>query len=131
LRYLDSSAIVKLILAEEESGALQKHLRDGVPRASCAIAHTEVLRAVGPHGRRAVETARFVLRSIRFIAIDESLLVAAGELRPWALRSLDALHVAAALALVESLNALVTYDRRMADAATALGMKVESPGAAG
>jgi predicted nucleic acid-binding protein len=45
-----------------------------------------------------------------------------------ALRSLDAIHVASAQQLGALLDVLVTYDRRMIDAALALGLPVASPG---
>ncbi|MGH3915402.1 MAG: type II toxin-antitoxin system VapC family toxin, partial [Pseudonocardiaceae bacterium] len=43
-------------------------------------------------------------------------------------RSLDAIHVASADALGPELIALVTYDRRMADAAHKAGLPVAMPG---
>ena len=131
MRYLDSSAIVKLILVEAETRVLSVYLSDGVPQASCAVATTEVVRAVGSYGRDAIARAQASLRSIEMIAIDDLLLNVASELKPWKLRSLDALHLATALAIGDRLEAVVTYDRRMADAARTLGMAVESPGAPG
>jgi len=49
-------------------------------------------------------------------------------LRDPTLRSLDAIHVAAALVLGEDLAELITYDRQMAAAAETLGIAVASPG---
>ena len=58
--------------------------------------------------------------------LDDELLDLAGELvEP--LRSLDAIHVAAALELGEELEAFVTYDRQMTRAAESLGLSVVSP----
>lgn len=125
--YLDSSALVKLVIAERETAALRSYLREEPVRVSCALARTEVLRAVRPLGPLAVATARRVLRSIELIRLDDALLDAAGILEPVALRSLDAVHLAAALLVAPSLHAIVTYDRRMADAAIALGLPVFAP----
>lgn len=51
----------------------------------------------------------------------------AGDLEPDALRSLDAIHLAAALSIGPDLAVLITYDERLRDAALAQGMLVESP----
>ena len=60
--YLDSSALVKLVIAEPESQALRRYLRSEPQRASCALARVEVLRAVRSHGAKALARARQVLR---------------------------------------------------------------------
>jgi predicted nucleic acid-binding protein len=125
--YLDSSALVKLVVLEPESRALRTYLRARPDRVSCALARTEVLRAVRHIGPAAIAAARRVLRSIDSIRLDDSLLDAAGMLEPIGLRSLDAVHLSAAQLLAPSLDALVTYDRRMADAATALGLPAVAP----
>ena len=49
--YLDSSALVKLVVAERESRALRRFLRREADRVSCGLARNEVLRAVRPCGR--------------------------------------------------------------------------------
>jgi predicted nucleic acid-binding protein len=125
--YLDSSALVKLVVRERESRALRAYLRREPERLSCGLARTEVLRAVRPLGPAALETARRLLRSIDLIRLDEALLDAAGTLEPLALRSLDAIHLAAAQLVAPTLRAVVTYDRRMADGAASLGFQVASP----
>lgn len=124
--YLDSSALVKLVVLEPESRALRGYLRRERERVSCALARTEVLRAVRPVGATALERARRVLRGIHLIRLDETLLDAAGIIEP-AVRSLDAIHLAAAQLVAPTLTAVVTYDRRMADAAASLGFRVEAP----
>lgn len=125
--YLDSSALVKLAVVEPESAALRARLRRDPIRVSCALARTEVLRAVRPSGPVALASARRVLQRLDLIRVDDALLDAAGMLEPIALRSLDAIHLAAAQLVAPSLHAIVTYDRRMADAAEALGFVVDSP----
>jgi hypothetical protein len=125
--YLDSSALVKLVVAEPESGALRRFLRNEPERVSCGLARTEVLRAVRPVGPAAVERARRVLRRVHLIRVDDVLLDAAGMIDAVVLRSLDAIHLAAAQIVAPNLTALVTYDRRMAIAAAALGFSVKAP----
>jgi len=125
--YLDSSALVKLVVAERESSALRDFLRRQPQRVSCGLARTELLRAVRPLGPVAVETARRVLRNVDLIRIDDALLDAAGVLEPIGLRSLDAIHLAAAQMVAPTLHSVVTYDQRMADAAASLGFQVSAP----
>lgn len=125
--YLDSSALVKLVVRERESSALRRFLREEPDRLSCALARTEVLRAVRVEGAAAIERARRVLRGIHLIRLDDALLEAAGLLDPAIVRSLDAVHLAAAQQVAADLTALVTYDRRMAEAAVVLGFPVVSP----
>jgi predicted nucleic acid-binding protein len=125
--YLDSSALVKLVVREPESRALRAYLRREPERLSCGLARTEVLRSVRPLGPAAVETARRLLRTINLVRLDDALLDAAGMLEPLALRSLDAIHLAAAQLVAPTLRAVVTYDRRMADAAASLGFPAVAP----
>jgi uncharacterized protein len=125
--YLDSSAIVKLVQAEAESAALVAHV-EGRPRISCTLARTEVLRAVRGRGSLVEATAREVLASIDLIAVDDELLDHAARLDPGILRTLDAIHVAAALAVQGELDAVVTYDDRMTNAALLAGLNVHAPG---
>jgi predicted nucleic acid-binding protein len=125
--YLDSSALVKLVVAEPESAGLRRNLRGRPVRVSCALARVEVPRAVRAHGRAALQRAQQVLARIRLIRVDDTLLDAAASLDPGVLRSLDAIHLAAAQALGDSLRELVTYDARMAEAAALVGLPAASP----
>lgn len=125
--YLDSSALVKLVVPEAESRALRAYLRREVTRLSCGLARTEVIRAVRPLGPATLATARQVLRRIDLIALDDALLDAAGMMEPLGLRSLDAIHLAAAHLVAHELRAVVTYDRRMIEAAGLLGLAVATP----
>lgn len=125
--YLDSSALVKLIVAEAESEALADHLRGHPDRVSCALARVEVIRAVRGHGQPAVARARRLLERISLVALDDILLDEAAALSSASLRSLDAIHLAAAQALGVSLAEVITYDSRMAEAAGDAGLAVIAP----
>ncbi|MEW6323537.1 MAG: type II toxin-antitoxin system VapC family toxin [Acidobacteriota bacterium] len=125
--YLDASALVKLVVAEAESGALRRYLRGRPGRASSALAKVEVIRAVRAHGAPAVTRARQVLRRIDLIHLDDELLEDAATLDRGVLRSLDAIHLASARTLGDELEAVVTYDARMATAAERLGLQVDTP----
>ncbi|MGQ0743432.1 MAG: type II toxin-antitoxin system VapC family toxin [Acidimicrobiales bacterium] len=128
--YLDSSALVKLVKMEPESGALLGFLRrrrtDG--RVTSALARVEVVRAVAAGGSAAVAQARRLLARVDQVNIDRTLLDEAATLAPGSmLRSLDAIHLASARLIGADLRAVVTYDPRMADAADALSFVVEAP----
>ena len=125
--YLDSSAIVKLVVAESESHALSRYLGDYPARVSCSLARVEVVRAVRPHGEPAVARARQLLGRLSLVRLDDVLLDAAAALDGAGLRSLDAIHLAAAQALGDGLVAVVTYDHRMAGAARGFGLATSAP----
>jgi predicted nucleic acid-binding protein len=125
--YVDSSALVKIVVEEAQSLALARYLA-GLPgdnRLTAAIARTELLRAVARRGV-AVENAHSVLARLNFVTVTTSVLDVAAGIRPPELRTLDAIHLAAAMSVPE-LRALVTYDNRLAEAATATGLAVVSP----
>ena len=122
-----SSALVKLVVRERETDALRRYLRMVPERVSCALARVEVVRAVRPQGRSAVTRARLLLERVSLLALDDSLLDSAAQLDGEALRSLDAIHLAAAQSLGSELSAVVTYDVRMAGAARRLGLRVAGP----
>jgi hypothetical protein len=125
--YLDSSALVKLVVSEPESLALRRYLGGEPERATCAVARVEVLRAVRAHGSPALTRARRLLQRLYLVQVDEELLDAAAGLDPRVLRSLDAIHLAAAQLFGGELTAVVTYDRRIATAAGLLDLTVAAP----
>jgi uncharacterized protein len=125
--YLDSSAIVKLVVREPESAALRRYLRRRRPAVSSELATTEVARALLPLGGPAVQRAKDVLARLDLMRVSDRVLAAAGELLPADLRSLDAIHLATAVQLGTDLARVVTYDDRMIVAARELGLPVASP----
>jgi predicted nucleic acid-binding protein len=127
LTYVDSSAIVKLVVAEPESKALRRYLSRRQPLVSSVLARTEVARALIPGGREAVTRGEDVLRRIQLLRINDRVLHDAGRMEPADLRSLDAIHLASARHLGPSVKQIVTYDERMAAAARAGGWSVAAP----
>ena len=59
--------------------------------------------------------------------VVSALFEAAGRLDPSILRTLDAIHVAAALGLGDDLEGIVTYDKRLAREAEQNGITVTAP----
>ena len=125
--YLDSSAVVKLAVAEPESAALRQYLRRRRPYVASALARTEVARALLPFGPAVVRHGEEVLSRIELVRVSDRVLMLAGSLLPASLRSLDAIHLATAQLLGEDLARVVTYDERMAEAARAMGWRVVAP----
>lgn len=125
--YVDSSAIVKLAVAEPESAALRRYLRRRRPLVSSALAKAEVARALLPLGASAVRRGEEVLARLELIRVSDRVLAAAGALLPAELRTLDAIHVATAQQLGSDLARIVTYDERMRAAAAATGCSVAAP----
>jgi predicted nucleic acid-binding protein len=125
--YVDSSAIVKLAVAEAESAALRRYLRRRTPLVVSALARTEVARALLPLGPAAVQRGHDVLSRLELIRVSDRTLIEAGSLLPADLRSLDAIHLATMRHLGVSLRRLVTYDSRMALAASGLGIASIGP----
>jgi predicted nucleic acid-binding protein len=127
LLYLDSSAIVKLVVPEPETKALRDLLRTWPERVSSVIARIEVERVARRIGGGTVRRARTVLSRVALVELDDELVHAAAAVESTDLRTLDAIHVATALSLGEDLGAMCAYDARLADAAAATGAKVLAP----
>jgi predicted nucleic acid-binding protein len=125
--YLDSSAIVKLAVAEPESAALRRYLRRRQSLVSSALAKTEVARALLPLGEPAVRRGQEVLARLELIRVSDRILAAAASLLPAELRTLDAIHLATARRLAADLARLMTYDERLRAAAVATGCPVSAP----
>jgi predicted nucleic acid-binding protein len=125
------TAIVKLIVAEPESEALRRFLKPRPERVTSALSRVEVIRAVRAQGEPAMKRALRVLAAIRLLRLDDAVLDAAARLDPRVLRSLDAIHIASARELGGDLECLVTYDRRMHEATSMLGISVRAPGSVG
>ncbi len=129
LRYLDASALVKLVVAEPESDPLARLLGPEPRIASSEIAVTEVVRAVRLADSRpeVTDRARRRLEEITLVALTRDLLEQAAMTAPPRLRTLDAIHLATALEIEP--DEFLAYDRRLLDAAAAAGLSVASPGA--
>jgi predicted nucleic acid-binding protein len=126
--YLDSSALIKLVFEEPESGPLTAMLVAKPTRATSVLARVEVMRAAATVQDRAVtQQARAVLAGLHFIRPDDRVLTAAMHCEPASLKALEAIHLATALSLGHHLAGMVVYDRRLADAARHHGLTVWAP----
>ena len=129
--YLDTSALVKLVVREPESEPLRDYLAtyaDDV-RFTAALSRTELIRAVtrlGVRSQDVVTQAHRILGRLDMVAMSNRLLDEAATLGPPGLRTLDAIHLAAART-APALRAMVTYDERLREAAESLGVRVAAP----
>jgi predicted nucleic acid-binding protein len=127
--YADTSALVKLVVIEPESGALLDWLghRDAA-LATSDLARTELVRSMRRRAPEAITQARDVLSRLLLVRADAQIFDEAARLMPPEVRSLDAVHLTTALALGDDLEGVITYNLRMADAAHGLGLEVAAPG---
>ncbi|MEP9392377.1 type II toxin-antitoxin system VapC family toxin [Gordonia sp. VNQ95] len=126
--YVDTSALAKLVVAETETVALRRWMAaDERVLVSSDLARTELLRAVRRVAPDLVIQTRAVLDAVILMTMGTDVFDAAGLLDPAVMRSLDALHLACALDLGDDLEAIVTYDDRLAAAAHALGVATVTP----
>ena len=129
--YLDSSALVKLVAAEPETDALIAYLLSRPLQVTSRVATIEVGRAVARHGGIDAARAMAVLDQVTLIELDAEVADRASGLAPPTMRALDAIHVATALGLRRELDALITYDARLAAGAEVHGLPVAAPGLGG
>ena len=128
--YLDSSALVKLVVPEPESRALQARLALADHLISSVVAAIEVPRAVARVADRPATSRRVdeVLSAIDLRDLGPEVVSAARAI-PAHIRSLDAIHLGTALAGDTNCEVFVAYDRRLQHAARELGLPVLAPGA--
>lgn len=118
---------MKLIVPGPETGALRAVLGGDEGIVSSALLTVEAQRAAARYGGRALARARATLMAVTLVPLDDPALQAAAEIGPSELRSLDALHLAAALSLGADLGRFFCYDERLGAAAAARGVDVRSP----
>lgn len=123
--YPDTSAAAKLLVEEAESTALAAWA-EGADRSLVAthLLETELRRFAIRHEIPQADVSA-ILERVDIYGIPPSLYRQAGVLPGSALRSLDAIHLAAALRL--DVDAVVTYDARMINAAESIGLAVHAP----
>ena len=126
IAYVDASALVKLILVEPESPAVYRWFTEAPRVVTSRIGVVETVRA---SSRREHDPAHRneVLRDVEVIEVDQAIAGVAAALEPPVLRTLDAIHLASAMTLMPELDAFVTYDDRLAEAARGLGLPVVRP----
>jgi uncharacterized protein len=122
--YLDSSALVKRYIEEQDSDALLAAMDDADAWSMCRIGFVETVRAVDrAGGRKAVRRIERDWLSFDVVEVDRILAEHAAELALTSdLRSMDALHLAAALVLPAEGLTIATWDVRLHRAAREQGL---------
>ena len=131
--YLDASAIVKLIVSEPETEALQQYLRDAPSHGikaffSSRLGYIEVMRAVRRRAPELLPGSREYLRGVHWLGVTEPIIEVASSIGSDHLRTLDSLHLATALQEASVLGHVVVYDARLARACREAGLHVVVPG---
>lgn len=134
--YLDTSALVKLLIRDEEGADLVGSILDAsdiavtsriaYPEARAALAAANRAGRVGgrEHGRAKRELAR-AFGSLAIVELHPRLAEAAGDVAErFDLRAYDAVHLASALVVDDGSTVVVTWDRALATAASAAGLDV-------
>lgn len=140
LIYADTSALVKLVADEPETDQLRLWLADmSAQLVTSELTTIELLRAAARYAPGRIEPfraelvrpelVRAVLDRTTRVGIGGQVLSVASTLSPSTLRSLDAIHLATAVLLADQVTVMLTYDRRLADAARSHGFQVAAPGA--
>ncbi len=125
---LDTSSVGKLLLDEDESDALRRHLADrsGTSDTFCISSLVVAeLRRLAIRLDIPLDRVHAVAQAFTTVRLTEAVLQLAGHLPYRHLRTLDSIHIASALT-VEA-GALITYDARQADAARLEGLRVDDP----
>ncbi|MGH8794226.1 MAG: type II toxin-antitoxin system VapC family toxin [Stackebrandtia sp.] len=128
--YLDTSALLKLVVAESESDQLAGWLEERSDElcVTSDLTRVELLRAVMRREPTALLLAQQRIARLHRIPLRDEILTAASTCLPPALRSLDAIHLASARSLRGQLKAFVVYDHRLFTAATEAGLDAVAPG---
>jgi predicted nucleic acid-binding protein len=126
---VDASALVKLVLRERESAALASAIPVAAEVATSEVAVVELTRSVRVAGLEDELEQELIelFEGCTLVAVDSHVVRTAAALTSETLRPLDAIHLASALVVAP--DVMYVYDRQLARAARALGMRVEAPGA--
>jgi predicted nucleic acid-binding protein len=125
--FLDSSAILKLIVDEPESKILRKFIPTS--NITSRISRIEVLRNVHRIDPKKVTRAKDKLDGIYYIEINQGVLQNAEDIAmALGTKSLDSIQAGSALFIKDSIDGVISYDKNLNRALTQLGIYSISPG---
>ncbi|MGL5852033.1 MAG: type II toxin-antitoxin system VapC family toxin [Phycicoccus sp.] len=125
--YIDTSALLRVIFPDDTTPALQRYLDRDPALVSSALLQVEARRGTLRRAPLRLPQVDVVLSEVEVVEIGDAVIESAGRLADPRLRSLDAIHLATALLVGEDVDALLTYDDRLAEAAREHGLEVVSP----
>lgn len=125
--YLDTSAVGRVLLGEPDAGAILAVLGAFDQRVASRLMRVELRRLALREG--VLADADQLLAGVALVPLDDDLLAVAETLPPSTVATLDALHLATAvrLASADMLDAVMTYDHRLAEGARQRGLEVLAP----
>jgi predicted nucleic acid-binding protein len=128
--YLDTSAMVKLVVAEPESAELMDWLNGHAEEAlaTSVIGHIELVRAARRIGHKTVLAAQRIANSIDTLLLTDGIAAMARTMGGPELRTLDAIHLATAAVHRDRISAFCVYDVRLLAAAVGEELPVSAPG---
>jgi len=125
--YINSSAILKLLISEKESIALVAFL--DAPVKTSVISRVEVIRSLNRISPEKIAEGQVALSRFEMTPVSSPILMLAENFPvSITLKSLDAIHVATVIFLDKLVEGIITYDKAMIKNAKELGIKVVSPG---
>ena len=133
--YFDASAVVKILLREADAGPARELWRSASRRSTSVVAFVEARAAIAAAHRDGRLTVALALdrraeldrrwEELEPVGLDDEILQLAGSIADdEGLRALDAIHLATALYVADARTLFVTWDRRLAGAASRLGLAV-------
>lgn len=125
LAYVDTSALIKLILTEPETPALRVALTEWPDVVASEILFIEAHR-VGIRENRQADV-KTLLQGVTLLSLTPAIRQRAAMIGTGQLRTLDAVHLATAEALDDDLGVIFTYDTRMLDDGPLEGLPVRAP----
>jgi uncharacterized protein len=127
LIYIDTSALLRLVFPEDTTAALELFLGQGADLVSSALVRVEARRGALRRAPHRLPRVDLVLDRVAAVEISDAVTESAGRLPDPRLRPFDAIHLATALLIREDVEAVLTYDDRLAAAAAAHGLAVAAP----
>jgi predicted nucleic acid-binding protein len=125
--YVDTSALGRVLLGEPDAGAVLAGLNGFDQHVASRLLAIELRRLALREGL--LDHADQLLSGIALLPLEEPVLQAAETVHPPSVATLDAIHLVTALRLADHdlVDAVMTYDARLAGGARAHGLAVVAP----
>ena len=127
--YFDTSALMKLVVTEDETASLEAWLDDHPeqPWATSDLTRVELLRGVMRRQPMALLQAQQLITRMVRVPLSDGILLYASTCQPPLLRSLDAIHLASVMEFRKEIDWMLVYDKRLLEVANLNGINVASP----
>lgn len=125
--YVDTSALGRVLLGEPDAPVVIRGLREFDQHVASRLMRVELCRLALREGL--LEHADQLLSAVALLPLEEAVLDAAETVQPPSVATLDAIHLVTALRLADEklIDAVMTYDTRLADGAREHGLTVVAP----